>query len=416
MKPFVLFLSVSVLISVATTQFAYSQINSSILDATALANDTTPETLKIMGYESRIEPSVRADRLHEIALRLQALNQVDRDKLKKIQGAFQEALMQFTDLDVIITLDLRSVEEIDNALESIFTLDDIRNGYEWNSLAYVYGYFNHDVTLEEIKTVSNGWDELSDEEKAKQFPTYIHAIDAVVKPLAYWEQPSRREMINCLDAAVPLLNKILNQEPASGTAFHAPSHAMLILGDMYMRWEQGTKFWEGDSMYIARPTRYIGAKQAFGKLLNSMCIGSLENPDSLCKDEYRFYAVREYYIANTLARINWRFNGVSAEIMKKSLAIYEKQGGAEKTIHAIKRCMIALHDNETRETFAEKPMDHVEDFVWIIRNGKLEAVTYAETMLAHEIGCPVDKAMEFYYKQLISDVKRKMEKQEKEKE
>lgn len=408
MKQFLLLVCLMIGFLSNSIQITYSQSNASILDATALANDTTPEKLRIMGYESIIYPELSADRLHEIAIRMLALNQVDRDKLKTMQQAFQDALMQFTFLEDFIKINRNSIEEVDNALESIFTLEDIKNGYEWNSLAYVYGYFNHDVTAEEIQQVSDGWDQLSEEEKAKQFPTYVHLIDAVVKPLAYWEQPSKREMLNALDAGVPLLKKLLTQEPAPGTAFHAPSHALIILGDMYMRWEQNSKYWENDSMYIARPTRYIGAKQVFAQQLNSMCIGSVENPDSLSKDEYRFYAVREYYLANTLARINWRFNGVTSDILRKSLSVYEKQGGAEKTIHAIKRCMASLKDKEIREEFSRNSIDHVEDYMWIIRNGKLEAVTYGTKMLAGLIGCPVDKAVELYYKQLISDEKRRM--------
>lgn len=389
-------------------QTTYSQSNAAILDATALANDTTPEKLRIMGYESIIYPELSADRLHEIAIRMLALNQVDRDKLKTMQKAFQDALMQFTFLEDFIKINRNSIEEVDNALETVFNLEDIKNGYEWNSLAYVYGYFNHDVTVEEIQQVSDGWDKLSEEEKAKQFPTYVHLIDAVVKPLAYWEQPSKRKMLNALDVGMPLLNKLLMQKPAPGTAFHAPSHALIILGDLYMRWEEGTKYWEKDSMYISRPSRHIGAKPIMGRKLNEMCIGSLDNLDSISKEDYRFYAVREQYIANTLVRLFWRNNGISSEYLNKSLKYYQKQGNADKTIHALKRALVALNDPDMRKEFEANPLDHVEDFVWIIRNGKHESVEYAEKMLAQVIGCPVDKAVELYYKQRISDEKRRM--------
>lgn len=380
---------------------SYPQAIPVIGDATAIAAQATPEIIKLMGYMSRLEPSIRDDRLHELANYMNALNQVDRDKLKKLQEAFQESLLQFTGDKIISDLDRMWVEEIDNALEAVFTLDDIRKGYEWNSLVYVYGYFNHDITVKEIQDIANEWYHMPEEEKAKQFPTYIHLIDAVVKPLAYWEQPVLSETLDRLEVGVSLLANILKQEPAPGTAFHAPSHGLIISAAMYNRFQNKT-------MYSSRLTKNIGVKAVYGELLNSLSIGAHPDPGSIEKDLYRFYMVREYYAANALARLNWRFNGVTSDILRKSLEIYEKQGGAEKTIHAVHRCMVALKDANARKEFESNLDNRIEDLVWIINNGKDEAVDYATIMLAKAMNCPVDKAVELYYKQIISDLTRKV--------
>ncbi len=393
---------------VFTAVSSSAQVSIGVMDATAIAKAATPESIKLIGYRARITPQVRDDSLHQIARYIKALNEVDRGKLKSMQKTFQEALLLFTDFEVLFRHDMEkellhrgSIEAVDDALESVFTLEDIRSGYEWNDLAYVYGFFNHDVPVDDIKRVREGWETMPEEERAKQYPTYIHLIDAVVKPLAYWEKDSRREMNTALEEALPLLHDMLFMEPKPGRAFHAPSHAALITAPMYIRWFH-------EAGYNSRLTRTIGAKTIYGAKLIDLLLGHHPNPEEMKPDEYKFYTVREYYLANALARLNWRYNGKTSERLHKSLEVFQQRGDAERTIHAVERCMAALKDKDIREKWEKDPLQYVDDYVWIIRNGKQEAVTYATNMLASVMGCPVDKAFELYYKQKISDMQRRM--------
>lgn len=106
--------------------------------------------VRTLGIRARLEPDNRDRHLTELAATLKALAVEDEKALRMIERAFQYALLLSCDRDICDTLMPDTIEALDDALERLFTIEDINFDHRWEDLLYVYGFFNRDVTVEEI--------------------------------------------------------------------------------------------------------------------------------------------------------------------------------------------------------------------------------------------------------------------------
>lgn len=357
--------------------------------ATASATGASPDgnALRALGVEARLDPTVRDARLQELARHLQEL---PREEVLTRQNDFQYALMLNTDPEIYDTLAPETIEAIDNSLEGLFTFEDIDRDNLWEPLIYVYGFYNRDVTIAEIAQVLEKWESLSDSEKGPRYPTYIHVIDAVCKPISMGpmgDDDATREMLTLV---LPALKTQFLQPPAPGTAFHPPSHACLILGPLYERWVDHED-------YAALIEEHLGTRAEFEGMLASQLPGGLSTGPPPSHMAYGYYAYIGGYLANTLARLDAR----SAVLpLKHSLEIYEKQNEQGRAVAYTRRALLALGEPKSREAFEIRCSDpaQVDDCIktaaWLARNGKNETRAYGKNVLRRLLDCPPEKALE----------------------
>lgn len=300
------------------------------------------------------------------------------------------------DLPVYETLTAGTIETLDNALEQVFNLEEVSRGNDWEALIYVYGYFNRDVTPEEIGAVAERWRGTPVENREPDYPTYIHVIDAVCKPLSMGPL-SGGGTVEALEIALPLLIEGLTQAPQPGRAFHPPSHAALVLCPLYDRWPQQTP--EG-----AVVRKHLGNREVFIRRVGDQLVGTQANPAELPDYAYGFYAYSGRYIANALARMDARS---ARPVLRASLEVYQDKGASDSTVTYTRRALVALGDAVERKAFEADLADSarhegaVAQLVWLTRNGGTETRAYAGQLLGSALECDAGTALETWFERQL---------------
>lgn len=347
-----------------------------------------------LGLEARLYPELRDARMQELAAQITELGPVG---VHPLQGDFQYALLLQCDPEIYDTLAPETIEAVDDALEGLFSLDDIDRDNHWEPLIYAYGFFNRDVTPESIQRVISTWEGLTDDEKAPRYPTYIHVIDAVTKPVSMGLVGDRATTGAVLGLVAPALKEQFLLPPKPGTAFHPPSHACLVLGPLYERWIDDPDFGP-----ILRD--HFGDRAAFEALLASQLAGARESATALSHTEYGYYAYIGSYLANTLARLNAR-SAVPA--LSRSMEVYRAHGAKGRVVAYTDRALLALGEADHRATFEVQLGDPAlrdsckETLAWLARNGQGETRDFAMERLGALFGCAPKVALSTYFSQLI---------------
>jgi hypothetical protein len=382
---------VALLFALSSSPFAHAQQEPDKLQAAEIQR---------LGLLARTSPAQRDAAVKDLARHITTLARDDRSQLQARSGDFLNALLLVCDRPYFDTLTTEAVEAIDNALESVSTLEEIASGTKWEPFAYLYGFFNHDVTVQEIKTVADRWNNMSDKERSPLYPSYVHAIDVVCKPLSMGGLSSPEKTTRALEIAVPLLKAMYLQTPKPGTAFHPPSHAALVLGPLYERWQ--------DSL-IQGPIirKHLGAPEEFSAMMRNRLIGSLPDTTALKDFEYGYYAYIGQYLANALARINDR---QAIPFLRKSMEIYKSKDLRPRAITYTHRALIALGDEAARSAFEtdrdSNPTNTLNTAVWLCRNGRGETQTYGQHLLGELLGCDPDRALETYFIRELEKLKK----------
>jgi hypothetical protein len=347
------------------------------------------EALKIKraGLIALTDASQRDAVTMQLAQRLGELASVDKARLEALETSFQGALLPLCGQGLLDTLAPATVEAVDNALESVFSLEDIARSNQWEPLIYVYGFFNHDVTVPEITMIADRWNAMSEEERRPAYPPYIHAIDAVCKPLSMAGLRTDQETTDALNIAVPLLKSMLLQRPIPGRAFHPPSHAALVLFPLYQRWASS----ESQGALLQK---HLGTREEFIALACGQLVGSRADRNALEKFEYGFYAYSGRYIANALARFDARS---AVPTLRASLQVYEAQNSDKRTIAYTRRALLALGDPDQRAALSQNPEDTLKTIRWLCQNAQGESRDFANRLLAAQLQCAPAHALTTYY-------------------
>lgn len=346
--------------------------------------------IRRLGLATRLEPERRDDHVRKLAAMLSSMS---KDAVFQLQRPFQEAFLLVCDADIRETLAPGTVEAVDGAIESVLTLEDIGGGTRWDALVYVYGFFNHDVTPDEIREARETWENTPMDERARIYPSYIHLIDAACKPLSVGPLRTADETREALETAVPLLASMVEQPPRPGTAFHEPTHAALILPPMYERWAGSDEF--------GAPFRERWKnREAFAGWLADRLVGSLENRMDLGEMEYRFYFYTARYIANALARLG---DPSAIPALRATFEVCVAKNAPASTVAYVRRALTALGDADEREALERSVEDSagnaLDTAVWLIRNAKGEGREYGEALAAEILGCAPREAMMVYFRQ-----------------
>lgn len=362
-----------------------------------VAYAATPEAvtgnqIRRMGLEARLDPAVRDARIREIA---KMLTVVGAERVDALQGDFQYALLLQCDPEIYDTLSPETIAAVDAGLEALFDLDAIDRDNRWEALIYVYGFFNRDVTPETIRTVLARWDALSDEEKAPRYPTYVHVIDAISKPVSMGALRDHAATREALTLTVPALKRQFLQGPKPGTAFHPPSHACLVLVPLYERWIDDRAF--GPFL-----TEELGDRAAFEALMASQLPGAREGDAALTDMEYGYYAYLGAYLANALARLDARS---TVPALERALAIYEARSAEGRVLDYTRRALVALGAPRYRADFELVLKDPVHreaslsSLAWLARHGQGETKSYALARMGGILECPPERALDVYFEQ-----------------
>jgi len=365
-----------------------------VVHAAAWAQEEpTPEAIQQFGRDARLDAANRDAHVQALAGITVQLAEADPARLHAPQRDVQEALLLVCDPPIFDTLSPETIEAVDHALEQVITLDEVSRSTRWEPLIYVYGFFNHDTSAEEIRRVWDVWVGMSDAEREQAYPTYPHTIDAVCKPLSMGPLAPPADTREALAVALPALKALLLQVPAPGRAYHIPSHAALVLGPMHDRWA-GTEL-AGDLI-----EQHLGTREEFAALLAGQLAGARPDRAELSEVEFGFYAYSGRYIANGLARFNERS---VVPILRKSLEVYEARGGDATVIAYTRRALAALGDPAERaalEAALETGVDTaVPTLVWLCRNGQGETIEYAERLLGRALDCPPDNAVATWFRE-----------------
>ncbi len=375
--------------------FAAAILLSTIFCPWTTAEPVQGGTIRMLGLEARLNPEIRDIRLQEIAAYLNAMSP---ERAHELQGDFQYALLLHCDPEIYDTLSETTIEAIDNSLETLFSLEDIDRDNHWEPLIYVYGFFNRDVTLEIIQEVIARWDGLSDEEKGPRYPTYIHVIDAVCKPLAMGALRDTDQTRAALELVIPAMKTAFVAAPKPGTAFPPPSHACLVLGPLYERWANDPEF----GPFIEAQ---LGSRTAFEAMMISQLPGGLKNNSPLSHVDYGFHAYIGSYLANAIARLDAR---TALPALERSMAIYEKHKAKGRVLEYTQRARLALGDAGARADFDAALKDPtqkdacVKTASWLARNGKGETRAYGLNALGALLDSTPDKALDVYFEKELA--------------
>lgn len=346
--------------------------------------------LERLALTARLHPKQAEAAVRQIAESLQSAAG-DKDNLQRRQGQYQNALLLLCDHDVIGSLSIEAREAVDDAIEAAIGFDEIRAG-GWDRLAYVYGFFNHDVTPQQIEAIAKGWRNMTEAQRQRMYPPYPHLIDAVCKPLTVAGLADDEQTDRALRVAIPLLKEHAMGKPKPGRAFHPPTHAALNLGAAYNRWHD-------DPTHGPLIRELLGDRQQFEQLLTGRLIGA-QPADSLDRVAVGFYAYTGRYFANTLARLDARS---AVPTLRRSLEVYRDKGVRGSTVRYTQRALVALGDAEQRRQLEAKlvanPQDQsvVRQLVWLCRNGRGETVQYAQGLLAKSLGCEPAEALNTHF-------------------
>ncbi len=370
-----------------------------MLGSAPLAHAEAPRdaaAIRAQGLQARLNPAERDARIQELAGWMRELNAADPEALHAVQGDFQFALMLMVDAGIYETLAPATINAVDDALESVFDLDEINRSNRWEPLIYAYGFFNRDVTPGQIVAVREGVAALGATERDRLYPVFPHSIDAVTKGLTMGGLATPEDTREALKIAMPMIIAALKQDPMPGRAFHPPSHAVLVLGPLFERWAADTP--EG-----AIVREYAPADDAVNALLMRQ-LSSVSARGRELKDFERVYFGRTgRYAANALARRDAR-EAVPAlrEELARFAPLHEKD---PEPARYLRRALVALGDADARaalEAQIETAPDTVrETAVWLCRNARGEGAGYGAGLLGKLLGCDAAMALERYFESLL---------------
>lgn len=364
-----------------------------MISGSSFSQTTAPPTdaeIRALGLEARLDPTVRNTNLKQLA---QWMDSLSTDQVHKRQSAFQYALLLQCDPEIVSTLDPVAMKAVDKSLERLFDFSEIARDTNWEPLIYAYGFFNRDVSPEQIAKVLSKWESMSEKEKTPLNPTYIHVIDAVCKPLVSGELKDRATTRQALEIVLPALKDLFVAPPKPGTFFHAPSHSCLVLGPLYDRWIN-------DEDFGPLIKQHLGDRATFENLLASQLVGVVEKETPLPPMEYRYYAYIGSYLANTLARLDARS---ALPALERSMQIYEREKAGGRLMKYTQRALLALGNEATRAEFEEDLMESAKQeasittLAWLCRNGRGETKAYAEEKLGALLECKADEALQKYF-------------------
>ena len=363
-----------------------------VITVTSWADTDTPTASDIrrMGLEARLDHEIRDSRLQELAA---AVTDLGPKGVLPLQGDFQFAFLLHCDPEIYQSLSPDTIEAIDNSLETLFNYEDIERDNTWEALVYVYGFFNHDVTPALIREVLTRWDELSDEEKGPRYPTYIHVIDAVCKPLSVGPLENAESTTAALELVILAMKQAFLATPKPGTAFHPPSHACLVLGPLYERWID-------DETYGPVVKKHLGDRASFEAMMGSRLTGGLQSGDPESHVAYGYYAYIGSYLANAIARLNARS---TVPALLNSLKVYEKHGSEGRVANYTQRALLALGETDARNVYESNLADPSKRdecmtlAVWLARNGQGETRIYGLEKLGQLLGCEAATALDTYF-------------------
>jgi len=346
-----------------------------------------------MGISARQTLRQRDETLVSLAKMLERLGEENEELLRSVQKEFQYAFVLSCDSGVYETLSAETIEVIDNALESLFTIEDISRDLRWEPLVYAYAFFNRDVSVDEIVKVRDSIRALPDDQRRRMYPIYPHGFDALVKPLAMGHLADPTQTAPALEAAIPLLREFVLSEARPGRAFHPPSHGVIVLAAIYNRWAD-TNGPEGE---VVRDL--LGTRDEFVAMLESRMLGGVPNPADLPDFHYRFYAFDGQYFANALARLDARD---AVDTLNLSLELYNEHVSHPALINYTKRALVTLGDPEARvqleESLSGPDNQRAVDMLgWICRNAKGEGIRYATGHLAAHFDCEPHEALNLYF-------------------
>ncbi len=363
------------------------------------ATTVSAEELTRLGLLARLEPDQRDSLVQAIAAHLVEAGRADRRKVQQMQSAFAQPLLLVCDPEVRRTLSPQTVEAVDAAIESVLRREDIIDE-RWDPLAYVYGYFNHDVTAAEIESVRDEWFALEDDRRQRLYPTFPHMIDAVCKPLSVGPLGSEQETAAALDVALPLLKLLMTARPAPGRAFHPPTHAALVLGALYERWADSPA-------HGAQVRRHLGDRRQFVRLMTDQLIASREDAATLTPMEVGYYAYTGRYFANALARLNAR---EAAPALRRSLELYEKNQVKGSTLLYTRRALVALGDEDMRRELEQQgERERLQTGEWLCRNGQSETLEYGQRLLGEALGVAPEQALAEQFRRRLVEVEEQVD-------
>jgi hypothetical protein len=382
-----------VLLAASATAFGnYAQSTADLpLDANAI---------RVLGLRARLFPEERDAAVQRLAKSIAVLSASDTGRLRDLQGDFQEALLLVCDPGIYETLSPGSIEAVDAAIEGAVTMDDIKRDTDWEPLIYVYGFFNRDTNAGEIIKIQDQWVSMPATTREPYYPTYPHAIDAVTKPLSMGPLFDPQETARALDVSASLLRSMLMQQPLPGRGFHIPSHAVLVLGPLYDRWDD-------DIEYGPRVKQRLGDRDKFEALMAGQLVGAHPNCADLEEFAYDFYAYSGRYLANGLARLDAR---VAVPALRQSLEIYRARNAPDATIAYTERALAALGDateqSKLEAAVAAGDDDAISTVVWICKNAQGEGKVYGCGLLGEHLGVPADQALDAWFRTELEDAEK----------
>ncbi|GMV93137.1 MAG: hypothetical protein AMXMBFR82_29150 [Candidatus Hydrogenedentota bacterium] len=371
------------LVTALSTTGASTQPEDVVQDATAI---------HALGLRARLYPEERDPAVQRLAKSIAVLSASDKARLRELQQDFQEALLLVCDPEIYETLSTGTIEAVDTAIEGVVTMDDIKRDTEWEPLIYVYGFFNRDANAGEIVRIQDQWVSIPADEREPYYPTYPHAIDAVTKPLSMGPLFDPQETTQALNVATLLLRAMLLQPPLPGRGFHVPSHAALVIGPLYERWEN-------DVRLGVQVKQHLGTRDELEALMAGQLVGAQPDLANLDDDAFGFYAYTGRYLANGLARLDAR---VAVPALRQSLEIYRAHEAPETTIAYTERALAVLGDADARAQL-ETALTAGEDdalltVVWICRNAQGEGRAYGCALLGEQMSVPADEALDAWFR------------------
>lgn len=366
------------------------------------ADDALPDAtqLRAQGLHARLDPATRDVRIQELAGWITTMNATDPEHLRAVQGDVQFALMLIVDPEIYATLAPETIEAVDNALESIFDLEEINRSTQWEPLIYAYGFFNRDITPGQIAVVRNEVAALTQDQRNKIYHVFPHTVDAVTKPLTMGGLESPEATREALALVVPMMKAALLQDAMPGRAFHPPSHAVLVLGPLFERWPADTPEGKIIRDHVATRDDLIALLM---RQLSSVALPDRE-PDRL---ERIYFGRTGRYAANALVRLDAR-EAVPALREEHTRFSTPAQEDREPVRYA-RRALIALGDPVERAaleaTLQTDPDTARDTAVWLCRNGHNETAAYGQELLAKLLDCTPEEAMEKHFRALLSDSK-----------
>ena len=361
-----------------------------------LSAENRGQRLMHLALEARLDGSVRNRNLIRIAEALREDARKSIDQVRANQSIYQEPLLLFCDRRIRPSLSSEAVEAVDGAIETALSLEILRRG-GWDRLGYVWGFFNHDATADQIRKLGEEWAALPEDRREPHYPHHPHLLDAVTKPLSIGPVGDVPQTTAALEAALPVLKSFLMQPPKPGRAYHVPTHAALVLGPLYDRWD-GTQT-QGP---IVR--KHLGTRKQLVDLIVSRIVSSRNDLETLSPATLDYYAYTGRYFANVLARLNDRR---AAGPLRKSLSIYRKHKLSEASVRYTRRALAALGDTDQRRTLKQADRTtRLKTAAWLVRHGRGETVEFGRRLLGGLLNCRPEEAETAYWRMRLESLQK----------